>query len=153
MATILGYDDDGEGRAALGRAGVRLHSVVPGTVEIDEATLASALPDHARSVRGEMTADVPDEAQADVGMGAWHVNDVDELHVVTAGRGIMQFLTPDGPVAVVVEGGDVIEIHRAEHRYRPLTEQGWIIRHAAEPDADMVASETGRAPGPWPTAP
>ena len=97
-----------------------------------------------------MVAAAPSDVDADTGMGAWHINDVDELHVVTSGEGIMEFIAPDAIVAVLIVSGDVIEIRRAEHRYRPLTEQGWIIRHAAAADADMVTISTGRAASPWP---
>ena len=84
-------------------------------------------------------------------MGAWHVNAVDELHVVRSGEGIMQFVTPRRRRQLVVEAGDVIEIHGAEHRYRPLTRQRWVLRHSGGPDAELSATDTGRSAEEWPT--
>lgn len=149
MARFL-VDDALEGRAALDAVGVGIHVVDDETQDADETILVAVLPEGCRAVRGEMTAAPPADSEADTGMGAWHVNDVDELHVVTSGEGIMEFVTDSGVVGVVVEPGDVVEIHRTEHRYRPLTEQGWVIRHAAAPGADMTTSETGRPASPWP---
>jgi hypothetical protein len=86
-------------------------------------------------------------------MGAWHVNAVDELHVVQSGEGIIEFVTLDGVVSVVVGAGDVIEVRGAEHRYRPLTEQRWTMRYSGGPDAQLAATETGRGADPWPERP
>jgi mannose-6-phosphate isomerase-like protein (cupin superfamily) len=83
-------------------------------------------------------------------MGAWHVNAQDEAHTVLSGTGLMQFVTPQGVVTVVVEAGDVVVVRGAEHRYRPLTAQGWAIRHSGGPGDDLGARETGRPSGPWP---
>ncbi len=90
-------------------------------------------------MRGVADVAVPDDV--DAGMGAWHVNAVDELHVVQSGEGIMEFVTLDGVVSVVVGAGDVIEIRGAEHRYRPLTEQRWSLRHSGGPHAELSATE------------
>lgn len=149
MARFL--DSDVDGRAALDEAGVRIHVVDDATQDADEALVVAVLPEGARDVRAELVAAPPaDEAEAATGMGAWHLNDVDELHVVASGEGIMEFVTESGIVSVVVEAGDVVEIRQVEHRYRPVTEQSWVIRHAAASDADMNPSETGRASAAWP---
>jgi mannose-6-phosphate isomerase-like protein (cupin superfamily) len=149
MARILGTDA-AQGRADLESAGVLVGVVDDETQDVEESVLAAVLPEEVRAIRGEMVASPPPDAEADTGMGAWHRNDVDELHVVTAGEGIMEFITEAGVVSVVVEPGDVVEIHRAEHRYRPLTDQSWVIRHAAAPGADMQATPTGRDAQAWP---
>jgi hypothetical protein len=67
-----------------------------------------------------------------------------------SGEGLVEFMTPDGPVAAVITGGDVMIVRGGEHRYRPLTEQEWIIRHSGAPDAELGSRETGRASTPWP---
>ncbi|MCX6433315.1 MAG: hypothetical protein NTX29_11165, partial [Actinobacteria bacterium] len=100
--------------------------------------------------RAEVDIAMPDDV--DAGMGAWHVNAVDEIHVVASGQGIMEFVTVDGIVSILVGAGDVVEIHGAEHRYRPLTEQRWLLRFGGPADGELVATQTGRAAGPWPTA-
>ncbi len=125
MVRMMGGDEV-VARSALAAVGVRIHEVRP----------------------GEIVAGVPDHP--DVGMTAWHVNDVDELHVVTSGQGIMEFVPLVGVVPVIVEAGDVVEIRGTEHRYRSLIPQGWRLRFSAGPDEDLVATETGRDPGLWP---
>ena len=47
-------------------------------------------------------------------------------------------------------GAELLRRHveRAEHRYRPLTEQGWVLRFEGD---DLGAVDTGRAQAPWPT--
>jgi len=102
-------------------------------------------------VRAVADIDVPEDV--DAGMGAWHVNPVDELHVVQSGEGIMEFVTLDGIVSVLVGAGDVIEVRGAEHRYRPLTTQRWALRFSGGPAAELVATETGRGADPWPRHP
>ena len=57
-------------------------------------------------------------------MGAWHVNAVDELHLVQSGEGIMEFVTLDGIVSVVIGAGDVIEVRGAEQDLLGLAAQG-----------------------------
>lgn len=148
MARFLG--NDAESRTSLDTAGVRIYVVDDETQDADEALVVAVLPEGARDVRAELVAAPPTDDEAFTGMGAWHINDVDELHVVASGEGIMEFATPAGAVAVVVEAGDVVEIRRAEHRYRPLTEQAWVIRHGGAPGADMNAADTGRVATPWP---
>ena len=85
-------------------------------------------------------------------MGAWHVNAQAEAHLVVSGEGLVEFMTPEGPVAAVITGGDVMVVRGGEHRYRPLTEQEWVIRHSGGPDADLGTRETGRASSAWPEA-
>jgi mannose-6-phosphate isomerase-like protein (cupin superfamily) len=101
-----------------------------------------------RAVKASVTVP-PSDGALDSGMGAWHINAVDEVHAVTSGEGQFQFATAGGIVSVVVAEGDVLWIRGAEHRYRPLTAQGWLLRFAGD---DLGARETGRPPGEWPDA-
>jgi mannose-6-phosphate isomerase-like protein (cupin superfamily) len=150
MALVIGRDDSAA-RTLLDAVGVRLHAADAATADASADVVAAVLPDDSREVRGVADVAVPDDV--DAGMGAWHVNAVDELHVVQSGEGIMEFVTLDGVVSVVVGAGDVIEIRGAEHRYRPLTEQRWSLRHSGGPHADLSAIGTGRASEPWPAHP
>jgi mannose-6-phosphate isomerase-like protein (cupin superfamily) len=82
-------------------------------------------------------------------MGAWHINNAQEAHSIVAGEGVMEFITQSGVVSVLVEQGDAVLIDKAEHRYLPLTEQTWLIRHGGESDFAFEATETGREPQQW----
>jgi mannose-6-phosphate isomerase-like protein (cupin superfamily) len=144
MARFLTLPED-ESREVLAAAGVRLDRVIGDEVP---ALVADVLPEGQREVRAEADIEVPEDI--DAGMGAWHVNAVDEVHVVASGAGVMEFVTIEGPVGVLVEAGDVIAIRGAEHRYRPLTPQRWVLRFGGPADGDLGATETGRAAGPWP---
>lgn len=147
MSTVIGRDD-AEARGLLAATGVALHRIDQATGDVSPDVLASVLPPGERQVRLEVEVEVPDDT--DGGMAAWHVNPVDELHVVLSGRGLMEFVTVDGVVSVVVEAGDVVEVRGAEHRYRPLTPQGWRMRFGGPADGALEPIETGRAAGPWP---
>lgn len=145
MARFLSGDEP-SARAALAAAGVEL---VPAEADdVPAALLIRALPPEHRVVKGVITAEPP-EGDPDAGMGAWHVNAVDELHLVTSGEGVFEFVTEDGIVSVIVGRGDVVWIRGAEHRYRPLLSQGWVLRFAGD---DLGARETGRPASPWPAA-
>lgn len=150
MAQSIGRPD-GEARALLDAAGVRIHAVDEATGDAPIEVIETVLPEDSRMVRAVADIDVPDDV--DSGMGAWHVNPVDELHVVQSGEGIMQFITDDGFVSVLVGAGDVIEVRRAEHRYRPLTAQRWLLRFSGGPGAELAATQTGRGGDPWPRHP
>lgn len=150
MARVIGRDD-AEARALLDAVGVRVHTADPETFDAPAELVAAVLPDGSRDVRAVADVEVPEDV--DAGMGAWHVNAVDELHVVQSGEGIMEFVTLDGIVSVVVGAGDVVEVRGAEHRYRPLTVQRWALRYGGGPDAELVATETGRGAEPWPAYP
>lgn len=147
MARVIGRDP-AEARDLLAAVGVELHAAVGDPADADAVLVAQVLPEDSRMDRGEAVIEVP--ADVDAGMGAWHVNPVDELHVVRSGEGIMEFVTVDGPVSVVVGDGDVIVIRGAEHRYRPLTAQAWLLRWSGGPEAQLTATDTGRASEPWP---
>ena len=143
MATFLTYDEN-RSRAFLEVAGVRL-------LRIDDpdhdAVRADVLGSDVEP-KAEIVAEVPaDDAAASAGMGAWHLNAVNEFETVVSGTGIVEFITSKGPVAVLLEAGDVMAVERAEHRYRPLTAQAWVLRFEG---ADLGAVDTGRAAGPWP---
>lgn len=145
MATFLTYDEE-RSRAFLSLAGVRILAV--GDDDHDEVMRDVLGADTAE--KGRIVAEPPaDDAAALQGMGAWHVNGADEFETVLNGRGIVEFITPKGPVAVLLEAGDVMAVEGAEHRYRPLTSQGWILRFAGH---DLAARDTGRSATPWPTA-
>lgn len=143
MARFLTYDDE-RSRGFLAVAGVRiLHVDDPDHDEVMAEVLGADTEE-----RGRIVADPPaSEEDAASGMGAWHINGVDEFHTVTSGEGIVQFITDKGPLAVLLEAGDVMVVERAEHRYRPLTSQGWVLRFAGP---DLAAVETGRVSGAWP---
>lgn len=135
--------------AALAGVGVVFVSAVDGDAAV--ADIATVIPDPARHViRAELVAEPPAAGGEFGGMGAWHRNDVNEVHTVTSGRGYLEFVTNDGIVGVVVGAGDVMLVQGAEHRYLPLEPQGWIIRHGAAPDGDMTPTDTGRPDTPWP---
>ena len=143
MARFIGRDE-AQARELLNAAGVRI-------LRVDDpehdAVLAEVL-GTATQERGRIVAEPPaDEAAAGAGMGAWHVNAVNEFETVLGGEGILEFMTIDGPVSVVLGAGDVMAVQGAEHRYRPLTPQEWILRFAAD---DLGATDTGRASDAWP---
>lgn len=143
MARFIGRNE-AEARALLRTAGVRI--LTAGTPECD-AVMTEVLGDLTQE-RLRIVAEPPaDEAAANEGMGAWHVNAVNEFETVTGGEGIVEFMTIEGPVAVLLGAGDVMAVEGAEHRYRPLTAQEWILRFAAD---DLGAVDTGRASAAWP---
>ena len=148
MSRVIGRDE-ASARGLLDAAGVRLHAADPATGDARPELVASVLPEGARHVRGQVDAEASDDV--DGGMAAWHVNPVDELHVVLSGRGLMEFVTVDGVVTVLVEQGDVVEVRGAEHRYRPLSTQGWRLRFDGPAEAGLEPTQTGRAGDPWPT--
>jgi hypothetical protein len=143
MAVFLTFDDE-RSRAFLSLVGVRILA----TTDPDHDEVMSEILGSDTSEKARIVAEPPgDDAAADQGMGAWHVNGADEFETVVDGRGIVEFATPKGPVAVLLEAGDVMAVEGAEHRYRPLSAQSWVLRFAGD---DLAARETGRASGPWP---
>ena len=110
MALVIGRDDV-EARALLDGAGVRLHTADPATADVPADVVSAVLPEDSRGVRAVADIEVPEDVNA--GMGAWHVNAVDELHLVQSGEGIMEFVTLDGIVSVVIGAGDAIEVRGA----------------------------------------
>jgi mannose-6-phosphate isomerase-like protein (cupin superfamily) len=147
VARVIDRDEE-QALRLLDAVGVRIHHVVGDTGDASPAVVAQVLPPAVRHIRAEADVAVPDDV--DAGMGAWHVNAVDELHVVSSGEGVMEFITLDGVVSVVVTEGDVIEIRGAEHRYRPLSPQHWRLRFAGSPADDLASTATGRAQQAWP---
>ena len=115
--------------------------------------LATVLADGERQVRNAVTVPPVADADADDGMGAWHVNARDEMHLVRTGLGVLQVITPEGIVTVWLDPGTVMVMRGAEHRYRPLTEQTWVMRFSGPSDADLGATATGRSAQPWPSLP
>jgi hypothetical protein len=144
MARFLTHDET-RARELLATAGVLILSVDDPR---HDSVLAEVLGDQTDE-RGRIVADPPaDAGAADEGMGAWHVNAGNEFETVVSGDGVLEFITAEGPVAVLLTAGDIMAVSRAEHRYLPLTPQEWILRYAGD---DLVATETGRESGPWPT--
>jgi mannose-6-phosphate isomerase-like protein (cupin superfamily) len=146
MAAFLGRDPS-QARSLLAGVGVRI-------LRIDDpdrdAVLGEVLGD-ATDERGRIVAEPPaDEAAAATGMGAWHRNSVNEFHTVLDGRGIVEFVTADGPVSVLLTSGDIMAVERAEHRYRPLSPQGWVLRFGGPADGGLESTDTGRAAARWP---
>lgn len=149
MARFIGIDETAA-RAALGAAGVQFVRALDDEGTVDTALIELVLPADVRYVRTGLAAEPPTDADSFSGMGAWHVNAVDELHSVIDGEGIMEFWTGQGAVSVLVGAGDVVLIQQAEHRYRPLTLQNWLARWSGTPDSDLGARDTGRESAPWP---
>ena len=100
-------------------------------------------------MRGVVVAQPPGPGEEHSGMGAWHVNEVDEVHFVRSGRGVLQFVLPEGLCSVEVAQGDVVVIRGAEHRYLPREPQEWVLRHSGPEDAGLAARETGRDGMAW----
>jgi len=147
MAQFIGRLESAA-RVLLADAGVRILNV--DSPDHDEVRL-EVLGADSVAERFQMTAEPPaDEATAAEGMGAWHVNNVNEFETVLSGEGIVEFWTEDGPVAVLLGAGDVMAVEHAEHRYRPLTSQGWALRFAGGPDGEFVGTDTGRPSHAWP---
>ena len=144
MATFLTYDDE-RSRAFLSVVGVQILRVGD---ENYDAVMADVLGTQTDE-RGRIVAEPPtDDEAAKAGMGAWHINAGNEFETVLSGQGIVEFMTDKGAVAVLLEAGDIMAVERAEHRYRPLTHQEWILRFEGD---DLGAVDTGRVSGPWPT--
>jgi mannose-6-phosphate isomerase-like protein (cupin superfamily) len=148
MAIISGPGGiDLEGQLAA--AGVRfVHA--PGD-DAPEAVIAEMLGRDERQVRAVVVAEPPAPGEEYSGMGAWHVNAVQEVHFVRSGRGLLQFALPEGTCAVEIAAGDVMIVRGAEHRYLPLESQEWVLRYSGPAEGDLGARETGRDAGPWPT--
>ena len=133
---------------ALAAAGVRFVRA-PGD-DAPAEIVAEVLGPDEREIRAVAVADPPPPGAEDSGMGAWHVNAVDEVHFVRSGRGLLQFALPEGICSVEVLAGDVMMVRGAEHRYLPLEPQEWVLRHSGPADADLGAQDTGRESEPWP---
>jgi hypothetical protein len=135
--------------AALAAVGSEFH-VLDGD-DLAESALAAILAEDERQVRAVIIAEPPAAGEENTGMGAWHVNAQHEAHVVRSGRGVLQVMTADGIVTVWLEPGTAMLMRGAEHRYRPLTAQEWVIRHSGGAEADLGAQETGREASAWPS--
>lgn len=147
MATVTGPQGE-DAHALLAEAGVEFREAHGS--DVPEEWLNEVLPEGERYVRAEITADLPGPGAEFEGMGAWHVNARRECHLVRGGRGLLQVATPGGIVTVVLEAGDVMIVRGAEHRYRPVEAQGWLLRWSGPPEAGLDPRDTGRLPEPWP---
>lgn len=145
MSGPAGLDLEGE----LAAAGVRFVHV--GGDDAPAALVADVLGPDERQVRVVVVAEPPPPGEEHTGMGAWHVNAVQEVHFVRSGRGMLQFATSAGAITVEVLPGDVMIVRGAEHRYLPLEPQEWVMRYSGPQGGDLGARETGRASEPWPS--
>ncbi len=134
--------------AELAAIGVRFVHL-PGD-DTPAAILEELLGPDERDVRAVIVAEPPAPGEEFTGMGAWHVNAVQEVHFSRRGRGLVQFQLPEGMASVEVMAGDIMIIRGAEHRYRPIEAQEWVLRHSGPAGGDLGARETGRADEPWP---
>jgi mannose-6-phosphate isomerase-like protein (cupin superfamily) len=134
--------------AGLDAVGVRfIHA--PGE-DAPEEVIAEVLGPDERKVRAIVVAEPPAPGDEHTGMGAWHVNAPHEAHFVRSGRGLLQVVLPEGIASVELLPGDVMIVRGAEHRYRPLEPQEWVIRHSGPEQAGLSPRETGRDAEPWP---
>jgi hypothetical protein len=63
---------------------------------------------------------------------------------------VIEFWCGDQTVAAVLEAGDIMLVRGTEHRYRPLTDQRWLLRFSGGPQAALIPTETNRVSEPWP---
>ena len=137
--------DDGSDRLAV--LGVEFHSTtdddVPGEL------LARVLPAGEQQHRAVATMDPPAAGEEFDGVGAWHVNTQDEAHLLRSGSGELQFIDADGIISVRLESGDVMIVHRAEHRFRALTPCTWVLHYSGPDGADLASTPTRRPDSPW----
>jgi hypothetical protein len=133
---------------ALAEVGVRfVHA--PGD-DAPAEVLAEVLGPDERHVRAVVVAEPPAPGEEHAGMGAWHVNAVDEAHFARSGRGLLQVVLPVGLASIEILPGDVMIVRRAEHRYLPIEAQEWVIRHTGPVTADLAPRVTPRDADPWP---
>lgn len=147
MATFISHDERAA-RVLLEAAGVTLLR------EDDpdrQAVMDEVLDDASRFDREVASVLPPAVGSEFTASGAWHINSANEFHSVLTGRGILEFMTAEGAVSVVLEAGDIMAVRRAEHRYLPLTAQDWMVRFAGGPTASLVQVDTGRPGAPFPT--
>jgi len=119
--------------------------------DIDQADIARWLPEGQGDIRAVVPIDPPARGEEDAGMGAWHVNARDELHLVRSGEGVLQVVTHGGVVTVWLGPGDVMAMRGAEHRFRALTPQEWVLRWSGAPEDDLGARTTERPSEAWPS--
>lgn len=146
MARFIGRDEQ-EARDLLAGIGCR---ILDENGPDRELVMLDLLDDESRFDRSDLIVDPPAEGAQFEAFGAWHVNNVNEFHSITEGEGLLEFWTPEGVVSVVLAPGDIMA-NRAgvEHRYRPLTKQTWIVRISGGPDAELIATDTGRENTPF----
>ena len=140
--------EESAARELLAQAGV---TILREDDDWRDALMNEVLDEQSRFDRAEIAMDPPAAGQEFESFGAWHVNNAPEFHSIVSGSGILEYVTPGGVVSVVLEGGDIMAVRCAEHRYLPLTTQHWIARFGGGPAAELTPTETGRAPEPWPT--
>ena len=119
--------------------------------DIDAADVARWLPGNQGDIRAVVSIEPPAVGEEHAGMGAWHVNARHELHLVRSGEGLLQVITDAGVVSVWLGAGDVMAMRGAEHRFRALTPQEWVLRWSGAPEDDLGARTTGRPSEAWPS--
>jgi mannose-6-phosphate isomerase-like protein (cupin superfamily) len=141
------HDDAEAAVALLAHHGVALVST---NDVVEDQAVAGVLSGSDAEVRADVVLAAPDDQDADSGVGAWHINNEHEAHTVVEGRGVIEFWCGDRSVAAVLEAGDIMLVRGAEHRYRPLTDQRWLIRYSGGPESELTPTETGRPSAAWP---
>lgn len=134
--------------ASLEAVGVKFVHAPGDDAPVD--VLVEALGPDERQVRAIVVAQPPAPGEEYTGMGAWHVNDVDEAHFARTGRGMLQVVLAEGIACIEIVPGDVMIVRGAEHRYLPLEPQEWVLRYSGPDSAELSPRETGREASPWP---
>lgn len=148
MAKFIGRDE-AQARELLAAIGCMI--VAEESAE-RAALMAEYLDESSRIDRGDLVVDPPAQGSEFDAFGAWHVNNNNEFHSITAGEGLLEFWTADGIVSVVLGPGDIMANKAGvEHRYLPLATQSWIVRIGGGLDAELVATDTGRENTPFAT--
>lgn len=146
MARFIGRDER-DARDLLEGIGCRILAEEGADRQV---VMMELLDDESRFDRGDLVVDPPAAGSEFEAFGAWHVNNVNEFHSITAGEGLLEFWTADGIVSVVLGPGDIMANQAGvEHRYRPLTTQSWIIRIGGGANTELVATDTGRENTPF----
>ena len=151
MVKFIGIDE-ADGRRRLLSVGTEFHQVGSEGSDLESEVVAQVLAEGERYVRATFDATPPAAGFEFAAHCGWHTNAVVEAHTITSGRGIFEFWTEGGPVAVLTEAGDLLVNRGAEHRFRPLTDQRLRLRYSGPADGDFGAIDTGRTPEPWPGA-
>ena len=141
----------------LNDAGVMVVSVE--TDDIPAALLKDLLPPHESQIRGTLALEPAEQGDESTGVGGWHVNAQDEVHLLASGTGCMQFVVGDSVdnvadrnpdiVSVNLTAGDVVVIRKAEHRFLATSPTSWILRYTGPEGSDLATRETGRIGPAW----
>lgn len=131
----------------LATLGVEFHSTRDD--DVPDGILATVLAPGEQQVRATATMDPPAFGAEFDGVGAWHVNAQDEVHLLRDGTGELQFVDDEGVITVLLKTGDIMIVRRAEHRFRALTSCTWVLHYSGPDGADLETTPTGRIDSPW----